>query len=307
MPTISIIVPIYNVESYLHRCINSVINQTFSDWELLLVNDGSPDNSDSICKTYAMQDTRIKYFLKPNGGVSSARNLGLKYALGDWIMFLDSDDWLFEDCLMTCFEEVMANNLDVVQFGCTMIYDDGRSIEKHKKTTAVLNPYEYIEQGDFNVCVCGGLYKSSIIVDSDIEFPVNLRLAEDQIFVLNVFKKSTRLRYIDLPMYYYYQHDNSAVHNKRSNDMITACTELIRFATCWSAAKVFTDSMCLVLILDIISNRDVDSKVLIDLYRMGDFCNISKKLPLSCIIFNKIAKISPKFAIELLSLYFAIR
>ena len=91
---ISIIIPVYKAEKYINRCVDSILAQTFTDWELLLINDGSPDNSSSICDLYAARDSRIKVFHKENGGVSSARNLGLEKATGEWITFVDSDDWI---------------------------------------------------------------------------------------------------------------------------------------------------------------------------------------------------------------------
>lgn len=94
MPKVSIIVPVYNVEAYLHRCIDSILAQTFTDWELLLIDDGSPDRSGEICDEYALKDKRIRVFHKKNGGVSSARNFGLNNACGDWTTFVDSDDFL---------------------------------------------------------------------------------------------------------------------------------------------------------------------------------------------------------------------
>ena len=98
-PVVSIIVPVYNAEKFLHRCIDSIHAQTFTDWELLLIDDGSMDRSGQICDEYAAKDERIRIFHKENGGVSSARNIGLDYARGEWITFVDSDDWVSEDLL----------------------------------------------------------------------------------------------------------------------------------------------------------------------------------------------------------------
>ena len=92
--TISVIVPVYNTELYLHRCIDSILSQTFTDFELLLINDGSTDRSGEICDEYAGKDKRVRVFHKENGGVSSARNIGLDEARGEWIAFVDSDDWV---------------------------------------------------------------------------------------------------------------------------------------------------------------------------------------------------------------------
>ena len=96
-PKISVIVPVYNVEKYLHRCVDSILAQTFNDFELLLIDDGSKDKSGAICDEYAAKDSRVRVFHKENGGVSSARNLGLENAKGDWIIFIDSDDWIADD------------------------------------------------------------------------------------------------------------------------------------------------------------------------------------------------------------------
>ena len=94
MSAISVIVPIYNAEKHLQSCIDSILAQTFTDFELLLINDGSKDNSGSICDEYVIKDNRVRVFHKENGGVSSARNLGLDNAIGEWVTFVDSDDWI---------------------------------------------------------------------------------------------------------------------------------------------------------------------------------------------------------------------
>lgn len=98
-PAVSIIVPVYKVEGYLVRCLESLLKQTFIDFEILLINDGSPDRSGEICDEYALKDSRIRVFHKNNGGVSSARNLALDYAKGEYVTFVDSDDWIDADCL----------------------------------------------------------------------------------------------------------------------------------------------------------------------------------------------------------------
>lgn len=111
-PLISIIVPVYNAENTIGRCVDSILNQTFRDWELLLVDDGSIDHSDMICDQYAAKDRRIKIFHKENGGVSSARNIGLKYAKGEWITFVDADDYLNVESL--CDMIKCSENADLV-------------------------------------------------------------------------------------------------------------------------------------------------------------------------------------------------
>ena len=97
MPELSVIVPVYNAEKYLHKCVDSILNQTYRDFELLLVDDGSPDQCGRICDAYAAQDPRVKVIHKPNGGVSEARNVGLDQAKGNYISFIDPDDWVETD------------------------------------------------------------------------------------------------------------------------------------------------------------------------------------------------------------------
>ena len=104
-PLISVIVPIYKAEKYLHRCVDSLLAQTFQDFEVLLVDDGSPDRSGEICDEYAKKDSRVRVFHKENGGVGSARNLGLKASKGEWIAFLDSDDTFKKDYLYRMYGE----------------------------------------------------------------------------------------------------------------------------------------------------------------------------------------------------------
>ena len=116
---ISVIVPVYNVERYLHRCINSILAQSFSCFELLLINDGSNDNSDIICEEYANRDLRVRVFHKENGGVSSARNVGLDHAKGDYIMFVDSDDYMLPNMCELMVYTLEAKKTDLVICGTT--------------------------------------------------------------------------------------------------------------------------------------------------------------------------------------------
>lgn len=118
-PKISVIVPVYNVEKYLRKCVDSILSQTFTDFELLLIDDGSKDHSGEICDEYALQDDRVKVFHKENGGVSSARNLGIDVAKGEWITFVDADDYIAENLLQSLCN--IDSNVDIAFTGCTLI------------------------------------------------------------------------------------------------------------------------------------------------------------------------------------------
>lgn len=182
-PKISIIVPIYNAQTCLYDCIDSIINQSFYDWELLLVNDGSTDNSLSICEEYARQDSRIRIFNKINGGVSSARNIGLQNVKSDNILFVDSDDMLPLDALSSLYCDT---ELDLV-IGGVQSSDNCWTLSSYPVV------YQDIALADF-LCeylgkhllfksVWSKLYKSEIIKKYDIRFDENLSLGEDTVFL----------------------------------------------------------------------------------------------------------------------------
>lgn len=157
-PIISVIVPVYKAEKYLHKCVDSLLEQTFTDFEILLVDDGSPDKSGEICDEYAEKDSRIRVFHKENGGVSSARNLALDNAKGEFVMFLDSDDWLDNVCLDVCINTINDNVLDVLQFGFMYVYDTYQ-VSKVKRYSSILDGNAFVNSNSFNICAGGGIYK----------------------------------------------------------------------------------------------------------------------------------------------------
>lgn len=160
MPKVSIIVPVYKAEKYIKRCVDSIIAQTFSDWELLLIDDGSPDRSGEIIEDYAKADARVRVFHKENGGVSSARNLGLDNAQGEYLTFVDADDWIDADNLAVCLPVIEQNRLDVLQFPFKRIDEKGIVLQtQYLIPTDVQDLPHYITQRWFNLCVWGGLYE----------------------------------------------------------------------------------------------------------------------------------------------------
>lgn len=124
MPKISVIVPVYNVAPYLKKCVDSIINQTFTDIEIILVDDGSTDESGTICDQYAQKDSRVKVIHKPNGGLSDARNSGLEVCSGEYIGFVDSDDWISPDMYETLIHFAVKEDLDVAMCGVLDIWPD---------------------------------------------------------------------------------------------------------------------------------------------------------------------------------------
>ena len=182
-PKISVIIPVYNAESTLRRCVDSVLAQTYTDFECLLIDDGSTDKSGEMCDEYAAKDSRVRVFHKENGGVSSARNVGLDNAKGEWITFLDSDDYIEEEFLGSI---VNTGNAELIIGSCIWISDGGRRqlIDDIPSNVTDRNQIfkEYLYSCTFNV-PWGKLFKRSIIVDNAIGFNVEMRFAEDLCFV----------------------------------------------------------------------------------------------------------------------------
>lgn len=189
-PKVTIIVPVYNVEKYLTCCIGSILSQSFKDFELLLIDDGSSDLSGEICDDYVEKDARIRVFHKENGGVSSARNLGLENAQGEWICFIDSDDWVEVDFLK---ELIQYDSFDLVVGGCEgvgcMIYSTKRNENliidfKHpNKAAQILNANNENTISAFYYS-WGKLFRNSIISQNDLRFDTRMKICEDTCFLM---------------------------------------------------------------------------------------------------------------------------
>ncbi len=205
-PKISIIVPVYKVEQYLPRCIDCILAQTFTDFELLLINDGSPDNSGRICDKYATQDVRIRVFHKENGGVSSARNLGLDNAKGDWIAFCDADDYFLENAL-----EILLKY--AIESGAEMVLSNAYRLESGK-----YNPILNQKAGIYNEVISelkhfalwGFLLSAQIIRNKKLRFIESLAFSEDRVFLLEYGLYAKHLRIINNVTYVYRIHPQSA-------------------------------------------------------------------------------------------------
>jgi len=164
-PKISIIVPVYNVELYLGKCIDSILNQTFSGFELILVNDGSLDNCGSICDSFAKLDRRVKVIHKGNGGLSSARNAGLEIACGEYIGFVDSDDYIERQMYETLYNQATETSSDIVVCDFYMIDENGKILNNEKNQVIPSQVIEYI-----NIQSLKAMFK----IDGDIDFGTDL-------------------------------------------------------------------------------------------------------------------------------------
>lgn len=212
VPLVTIITPVFNSEKHLDDCIDSILKQNYTNFELLLVNDGSTDGSAKICKEYAIKDTRVKIFHQENKGVSAARNFALESAKGEWIAFVDSDD----SVLPNYIEDLITagdQNTDLVVHGFRKIYksvsknfDLGNHILSTKANEDKV--FEQMKIFDFGFVV-SKLYKKSIIYDNQIFFSLKTSHAEDLIFFLEYISFSDRIVFQNKHNYLYYQRENS--------------------------------------------------------------------------------------------------
>lgn len=237
---VSVIIPVYNVEAYLKECVDSVLAQTFKDIEILLIDDGSPDNSGTICDQYAAKDNRIKVFHKSNGGSSSARNYGMDKALGEYLIFLDSDDyWITADMLSLLLKKIESENLDIVRGEFINVDVQGNklhtSIQFLKSLNLkdqVLDSYEMMKSvinGQF-FSVLFMFRKSSI---DNLRFNENLAFLEDMDFVIKLFSKRLRCGYLPIQFYAYRQREKSITSTpsiSNLEDSFTLCDVFHEYA-----------------------------------------------------------------------------
>jgi|tagenome__1003787_1003787.scaffolds.fasta_scaffold20982225_1 glycosyltransferase involved in cell wall biosynthesis len=213
MPLVSIIVPVYNNEKYLQQCIDSLINQTLRDIEIILVNDGSNDNSLLICHEFQKIDTRIKVIDKPNGGVSSARNAGLKIASGEYVGFVDSDDWIEPDMYEKMYSAAEKHEADavVVSFKINMDRKEHlkkvRLLEGSHSASTLLDLH--IEDGSLKGMLmpsnCNTIYRSEIINRNNLFFDEELKINEDGIFNLKFLMKARTVYSLPNDYVYHYR------------------------------------------------------------------------------------------------------
>ena len=227
---VTVIVPVYNVEQYLEQCIQSILSQTYDNLEIILINDGSTDSSAKICQYYADIDTRITYLEQSNQGVSVARNLGLHTASGEWVSFVDADDWITPDMISVLLNE--SHNSDVI-IGDFYVSRNDKSIktsffaswvDRDKKLDPIYligNSLCCTSYGTAKYCSVGTpwakLYRRDFLLAHNLEFSPGVRRMQDVVFNVRVFMSNPRVAYCDCNIYYYRISDNSASHRYDPN------------------------------------------------------------------------------------------
>lgn len=215
---ISIIVPVYKVEKYLDKCINSLVSQTYKNLEIILVDDGSPDNCPQICDEWAKKDNRVKVIHKENGGQGSARNSALDILSGNYICFVDSDDWVDENYIELLYSSMVEFNADISICGLKEIFENTKKVKIHTvvsdtKFIDANNLFQnaYTNQNTYCLGPCNKLYKSFIF--KDLRFP-KIRMYEDSAIYLNIFQKAQKIVLIPNAPYNYLIRKSSTMHNE---------------------------------------------------------------------------------------------
>lgn len=234
-PEISVIVPVYNVEKYLCSCIDSILAQTFTDFELLLIDDGSKDKSGEICDEYAKRDCRVKVFHKENGGVSSARNLGIDESKGEYLFFVDSDD-IISSSYIEMFVNYIKKN-DSVCVVCkytnrlSLLKNQINSIKTKEMTSSEFLDEIWISEGKLDGYLWNKMFKRKILIDLNIRFDEKVSIWEDMLFVVEYFVNISTVIFVDAVLYYYRDTMNSAVKQHgtlKKIEKIFVCLKMLR-------------------------------------------------------------------------------
>lgn len=233
---VSFILPIYNVEKYLSECVESILAQTYSDFEILLVDDGSPDNCPVLCDEWAKKDSRIKALHKPNGGLSDARNYGLEHAQGDYVVFVDSDDfWVNKECLQRLMNVVDAHpECDFIGFNCSYYYSDTKTYNKwvaydeslSKPTDKNTVLCSLVASGTFPMSACLKILKRKALLEINLNFIKGL-LSEDIPWFIDLLEWAKKCMFINDYIYAYRQGVVGSISNSFSERNFNSILRII--------------------------------------------------------------------------------
>ncbi len=224
----SIVVPIYKVEKHIRQCIESILKQSYGKFELILVDDGSPDNCPKICDEYANSDDRIIVIHKENGGLVSARKAGANIAKGDYVVAVDGDDYISEKTLKSLFQILEKNPVDVIAFGSINFYSDGKEVEEKLKERKGLYLRDQIEEEilphlitaidgkRFTPSICGKAFKRTAYTKFQNEVPDNIKIGEDSCVTYPFVYKANSLYIMEETFYYYRQNEESMTKAKKA-------------------------------------------------------------------------------------------
>lgn len=299
MAKVSIVVPVYNVEKYLAKCLDSLLSQTYKDIKIIVVNDGSPDNCQNIIDEYQKNNPEIiESYIKENGGLSDARNYGLKYVDSEYVCFVDSDDYIENNLVERCIETIEKDNSDLVHFNyCRDNYETNEKeniINRIEAGVYNLKEDNYILAYSANAA-WNKMYKTKLFKENNIEFPKGL-LYEDLATTTRILTLCNKVSYIDDVLYHYQVSRSGQIMSKVSDDIITVCEFIVDY---YKENNIFDmyyselDYLCKINIIDALRNlRNVENKKFVETFidKAFDFLekNFKKKNIKYDIILKKI-------------------
>lgn len=292
MPLISVIVPVYNAELYLAKCVDSILAQQVPELELVLVDDGSKDKSLEICRAYASKDCRVKVVEKSNGGVSSARNCGLDNASGEWVTFVDADDWLSADALAVCLPYM--SDFEIIRFATLDIFADGHTHKRRLRYAKDWNEaFRQVVGHRTMIGVAGTLYRRSIFEENAIRFDTNIIYGEDWLVLATAMQKCSSVKTLNDHYGYIYNRFNEAscsntlniekfiqslVVVRRLREMLgVGYEEELKRSRCYRVGMLIKSFGCKATNLALIENRDR-----IDTINLRDILTAKLHLSLRC-------------------------
>lgn len=223
-PLVSVLIPVYNVEKYLDRCVGSIVSQTYQNLEIILVDDSSPDNCPAICEAWAEKDSRIKVVHhQENRGLIAARNTGIAHATGEYITFVDSDDWVtldYVEYLLNLLTEYHADVSGIVLAAVFAHQKDRENIHETEEKIDIFNYDDIIQHIPYGLCyLCGKLYKTSL-VKSTLDIPTDIFFSEDVLRNHYIYKQSKRFARSNLIKYFYFRHAGAGIQGCITEKMI---------------------------------------------------------------------------------------
>ena len=267
---LSVVVPVYNVENYLKKCIDSILSQTFKDFELILVDDGSTDNSGHICDEYDYQYEKVKVIHKENGGLSSARNAGIEIASGEYISFIDSDDYIDSNMFLNMIEALQNTNKDIAACGRVVdLWGEKEKIEFSLKKEKIYSHDQAIEEvlllREIDVSACDKIYRKSLF--DNIRYPEG-KISEDAAIIFQLLDISNGIVHIGTPFYHYIYRKNSiskAKYDRRQYDSFINCINTEDFISksypqFKKQCKVYNTQVCGALLQSVLSDSEIKNQ-----------------------------------------------
>ena len=231
---VSIIIPVYNTKNYLPYCLDSILSQTYSNWEAICVDDGSSDGSSELLDTYALKDSRIKVYHKQNGGAGSARNFGLSYVQASpdtWISFVDSDDYIsstmYSD-IVNALSSLKTNECDYVRLFCNHVSRRGEFIYDDTSGSQLMTGPEYFHNREVGGYTCSLFVRSTLVSQNELTFPTNMKILEDQVFSIRCALLSRSILLYRKRHYHYVDNELGLTKSSqsRANDIVLCINEL---------------------------------------------------------------------------------